>query len=79
MTFEKAILDAVRERGASKTICPSEVARSLNPEAWRDLMPAIREAAARLLADGSITVTQKGMPVHPLEAKGPIRLGLPKP
>ncbi len=78
--LRKVILQAVAARGADKTICPSEVARvvSSGGEAWRELMPKVRAEAHRLQADGLIDVTQKGKPVDPLSAKGPIRLGLPR-
>ncbi|MEM0900207.1 MAG: DUF3253 domain-containing protein [Pseudomonadota bacterium] len=74
------IIRRVLERGAGKTICPSEVARALSPvEAeWRSMMPAVREEAAKLQIEGEIEVTQKGLAVSVPEAKGPIRLGLPK-
>lgn len=62
-------------RGAGKTICPSEVARALGP-AWRELMPAVRQAASELQAQGRLRVTQKGERVDPLRAAGPIRLGM---
>ncbi|MEM1288625.1 MAG: DUF3253 domain-containing protein [Pseudomonadota bacterium] len=77
MNIRDAILVAVQERGEGKTICPSEVARTLDRVRWRALMPQVREEASALLADSQIAVTQKGRPVDPLEAKGPIRFGLP--
>ena len=60
---------------APKTICPSEVARALesDEEAWRALMPAVREVAAGM---ADIVATQKGVPVDPVTARGPIRLAL---
>ncbi len=61
---------------APKTICPSEVARAIQPEDWRSLMPAIREAAERLVAANQIVCTQRGEPTSPTHAKGPIRLAL---
>ena len=61
---------------APKTACPSEVARTLSDD-WRPLMPAIREAAARM---PDVVATQGGTPVDPLAARGPIRLSLrPRP
>ncbi|MEO1016665.1 MAG: DUF3253 domain-containing protein [Pseudomonadota bacterium] len=73
-----AIADKIREltwaRGPDKTICPSEVARDLAPENWRELMPAVRETAATLVDAGEMAVAQKGRIVDPREAKGPIRL-----
>ena len=73
---EAAILEAVHRRGAGRTLCPSEVARAMAPDDWRGLMPSVRAAAARLAADGAIAVTQRGNPVDPATARGPIRLGL---
>ena len=58
-------------RGPDKTFCPSEAARKLC-EDWRGVMPDVRRVAATL----PLRATQKGTPVDPLVAKGPIRLGL---
>ncbi len=60
--------------GRSGTMCPSEVARALDPEDWRPLMPVVREAAASLVAAGEIEVTQGGEVVDLASARGPIRL-----
>ncbi len=54
---------------APKTFCPSEAARLLSAD-WRLLMPDVRRVAATL----PLIATQKGQPVDPLTAKGPIRL-----
>ena len=32
--IERAILDLLAERGAGKTICPSDAARALAPDIW---------------------------------------------
>ncbi len=68
-----ALLDLVAQRGPDKTICPSEVARALNAENWRSLMPVVREVGQQLVAEGHIVVTQKGQVVDPKHASGPIR------
>ncbi|MEO1745267.1 MAG: DUF3253 domain-containing protein [Pseudomonadota bacterium] len=72
------IMRRIHERGAGKTICPSEVARGLaaSEDAWRAMMDEVRQVAGELRRDGLIDVTQKGSPVDPLTARGPIRLGL---
>ena len=62
---------------APSTVCPSEVARALSPNDWRPLMPRVREAAARLAADGEIVATQRGQVVDAVDAHGPIRLSRP--
>ena len=72
----EAILAKAAERGPGRTFCPSEVARALADD-WRPLMPAVREAAAGLAAEGRIAVTRSGAPVDPLAPGGPIRLGAP--
>jgi hypothetical protein len=69
------LLDLVAQRGPTKTICPSEVARALSAEGWRDLMPAVRQVGCTLAGEGRIVVTQKGQAVDPETAKGPIRYG----
>ncbi|WGF86527.1 DUF3253 domain-containing protein [Marinivivus vitaminiproducens] len=72
------VVAMVRERGAGRTICPSEVARRAAGEDgdWRCLMTQVREAASGLIRDGEIVATQRGRPVDPRSARGPIRLGL---
>jgi hypothetical protein len=72
------LLELVAER-SPLTACPSEVARALNPEDWRPLMPKVREVAARLQQQGLLEVTQKGQVVDAVAARGPIRLKAPQP
>jgi hypothetical protein len=79
-TIRNEILRQVEQRGPEKTICPSEVARKLEPE-WRDLMPRVRHVGCELEAEGKIQILQKGSPVlDPKNAQGPIRyrIVLPK-
>lgn len=73
------ILRLAAGRGEGKSVCPSEVARVLSPHGWRDLMPAVRAAAAELQDEGLIRVTQGGVKVDARSARGPVRLGLPLP
>ena len=59
------------------SICPSEAARKVAERRgleWRDLMEATRSAARRLAARGQVVVLQRGRPVDPSLARGPIRL-----
>lgn len=76
--LERAILRLLEERGAGKTICPSEAARSVAASAeraaWEPLMEPARAAARRLVAQGRIEITQGGHVVDASSAKGPIRL-----
>ena len=72
-------------REPPKTICPSEVPRSLskseldalNAAQWRDLMPAVRRLLWEMRDRGEVEILQKGAVLPPDvgldEVKGPIR------
>ena len=72
--IEAELLRLARARRA--TFCPSEAARGL-AEDWRPLMPEVRRVASRLGAEGRLSATQRGAPVDPATARGPIRLRAP--
>lgn len=74
--LEAAILNLLAQRARDKTICPSEAARAVAPEAWEQQMEPTRKAARRLVARGLIEITQHGQIVDGSTAKGPIRLRL---
>ncbi len=74
-----AILDLLGQRDPGKTICPSEAARQVGGEGYRELMPEVRAAAARLVEEGVLEVTQRGRVVDLDTARGPIRLRLREP
>ena len=76
--LEKAILSLLEDRNPAATICPSEAARVVaggsDTEQWRRLMPAARNAARRLFNQDKVIIMQKGIPVEPSTARGPIRI-----
>ena len=76
--LERAIDALLDERLAGTTICPSEAARAVAPDGWRDLMPAARAAAGRLAAAGDVEVTQRGEVVDVATARGPVRVRRPR-
>jgi hypothetical protein len=70
-----AILDLARERGPGKTICPSDAARAVGGEDWRDLMEAARDVARDLARSGEVEITQRGAVLDPDSAwRGPVRI-----
>lgn len=78
--IEAELLRLVEERGPGKTICPSEVARSLggsDPDKWGRLMQPIRRSAVRLTKEGRVRILRKGKPVDPDDFKGVYRIGPP--
>ena len=72
--LEAAIVSLLGARGRGATICPSEAARLVAPESWRDLMEPARSAARRLVVSGEVEITQDGRVVDPSSCKGPIRV-----
>ena len=72
--LEAVILELLAARAATSTICPSEAARAVGGEDWRDLMEPARRAAGRLVEAGEVQVTQGGSVVDPATARGPIRI-----
>ena len=74
---ERAILDLLRARRPTATLCPSDVARAIDGTDWRRHLPAVRDAAWRLTTQGRAVVLKGGRPIAPNEALGPIRIGRP--
>jgi len=72
--LEAMIRELLAKRAATSTICPSDAARAVSPDDWRDLMEPARRAARRLVAAGEVDITQGGQVVDPSTAKGPIRI-----
>lgn len=72
--LELTIIDLLDRRATGSTICPSDAARAVDPENWRDLMEPARRAARRMVAEGLVEITQGGTVIDPSTAKGPIRI-----
>ncbi|WP_263996084.1 DUF3253 domain-containing protein [Mycobacterium yunnanensis] len=70
-----AILDLARQRGPSKTICPSDAARAIGGDEWRNLMDDARDVARELARTGDVEISQKGTVLDPDQPwRGPIRI-----
>lgn len=73
--LRETILELSRERGPDKTICPSDAARAVGGDAWRDLMEDARAVARDLARNGDVEITQKGEVLDPDATwRGPIRI-----
>jgi hypothetical protein len=78
LKLEETIVALLAKRAHDSTICPSDAARAIGDDDWRDLMEPARRAARRMVARGELEVTQGGSVVDPSTAKGPIRLRRPR-
>ena len=76
--LQRSIGELLDRRRPEASICPSEAARAVDPEGWRELMPAARAAAGRLAAAGEAEVTQGGEVVDVATARGPVRVRRPR-
>jgi uncharacterized protein DUF3253 len=68
------ILSTASQRGPEKSTCPSEIARMLFPDDWRNHMRNVVDAAIDLHHQGKVMITQKGKAVDVNHIKGPIRI-----
>lgn len=77
-TVDRELEDSIRAllaaRAADATVCPSEAARAVGGEDWRDLMEPARRAARRMVDAGDVEITQRSAVVDPSTARGPIRI-----
>ena len=83
--LESRLESLLSGREPPKTICPSEVARSMSAcelkdlgvSSWRDLMPRIRELLWAMRDEGKAEILQKGVALPQDtkldQVKGPIR------
>ena len=80
LRLEVVMLELLQAQSAGASICPSEAARIVagkrSADSWRELMPAARKAARRLVVKGWAEILQRGRPVDASTARGAIRVRL---
>ncbi|QIK76265.1 DUF3253 domain-containing protein [Nocardioides piscis] len=69
-----ATIRALLRHRDGTTICPSDAARVVGGEGWRDVVPVAREVASELAAHDVVVVQQKGQRVDVRTARGPVRI-----
>jgi len=72
--IERTIRELLAQRDEGKTICPSDAARALDADGFRELMQPVRRVARDMVERGELEVTQKGRVVDIDTARGAIRL-----
>ena len=70
-----AVRALAAHRGPTRTMCPSDAARTVGGASWRTQMDAAREVVRELAASGDVEVLQKGTVIDPAAPwRGPIRI-----
>ncbi len=70
-----AILALAHHRGPAGSICPSDAARAVGGDDWRDLTAQSRTIAFALAKAGDVEILQQGIVRNPDQAwRGPIRI-----
>ena len=70
-----AILALARYRAPAGSICPSDAARAVGGDDWRELTAQSRTIARALARAGDVEILQRGVVVDPEQNwRGPIRI-----
>jgi hypothetical protein len=77
-SVEDAILDALAVVAAGKSIAPDQVAKAIDLDGWRRMLPQVKSAAVGLARVGKVDILRHNKPVDPeAPIKGVYRLRLP--
>lgn len=76
--IEAAILQRLAELAPGKSAAPEEIARALDAEGWRRLLPQVRATAVGLARQGRLLILRHNKPADPENFRGVYRLRLPE-
>ena len=76
---EDTLFALLADLAPGKSISPEEVARAVDAEGWRRLLPQIRSTVRGLARQGRVVITRHGKPADPEAFKGVYRLRAPEP
>ena len=73
--IEDAIFAALAEAPPGKSVSPEAVARTVDAENWRRVLPQVKATAVGLARQGRLAILRHGKPVDPEGFKGVWRMG----
>ena len=76
-SIEDVIFELLGALPPGKSVSPEEVARTVDAEAWRRVLPQVRSTAIGLARQERLVITRHGRPADPNSFKGVYRLRLP--
>ena len=74
---EDAIFDLLAKTPAGKSVSPEDVARAVDPEGWRRLLPRVRAIAVGLARAERLVILRHNKPADPGDFRGVWRMRLP--
>ena len=75
--IEDMLLSLLADLAPGKSVSPETVARAVDAEGWRRILPRVKAEAIGLARQGKIVITRHGKPADPNSFKGVYRLRLP--
>jgi hypothetical protein len=72
--IEDAIFAALAEVESGKSVAPEAVARAVDAENWRRVLPQVRAEAVGLARQGRLVIIRHGKPADPDTFKGVWRM-----
>ena len=75
--IEDTLFEKLQGLAPGKSVSPEDVAKALDAEGWRRLLPQVRSTAIGLARAGKLVITRHGKPADPDSFKGVYRLRLP--
>jgi hypothetical protein len=75
--IEEMIFKLLGEIPPGKSLAPEDVARALDAEGWRRVLPQVRGAAVGLARQGKLVILRHNKPADPDTFKGVWRMRAP--
>ncbi len=75
--IEDAIFAMLGDPAVGRSIDPSAIAKALDPEGWRRMLPQVRATAVGLARQGKLVILRHNKPADPDSFKGVWRMRLP--
>lgn len=76
---EETLLSMLADLPPGKSLSPDQVAKAIDAEGWRRVLPQVRALAVGLARQGKLVILRHNKPADPNSFKGVYRLRFPLP